>query len=392
MILLSELSRRRIRSINKLIRVGKNEVVMVIRVDKDKGYIDLSKRRVGPEDVTKTEDRFNKAKAVHSILRHLSTRLRVPLLSLHRRVGWPLYRKYGHAYDAFQLAVADPDAILRDLDMSPEERADLIHHISQKMTPQPLKIRADIQVTCFTYEGVEAIRSALLAAQGLSSEAIPIRVQLIAAPLYVMQTTTLDKAAGIAALVTAIDAAKAVIESKGGQLLVKMAPSVTTAQEERDLARMMEDMEGGGAGGDDEDEDEDGEGEEDNEEGMGSGDLPASGLMDFDAAALARASAAGSAASASASNAGARSGSNAGAGAGSSGSGSGAGGSGSGSSSSASSAAPTAGGELGYGTRGPPAGGGGKEDDIDGVEAAVAAVDFGKKKKKKAAVQAQEED
>lgn len=37
MILLSELSRRRIRSINKLIRVGKTEPVVVIRVDKDKG-------------------------------------------------------------------------------------------------------------------------------------------------------------------------------------------------------------------------------------------------------------------------------------------------------------------------------------------------------------------
>lgn len=37
MILLSELSRRRIRSINKLIRVGRNEVVVVLRVDKDKG-------------------------------------------------------------------------------------------------------------------------------------------------------------------------------------------------------------------------------------------------------------------------------------------------------------------------------------------------------------------
>ncbi|XP_020630627.1 eukaryotic translation initiation factor 2 subunit 1-like [Orbicella faveolata] len=36
MILLSELSRRRIRSINKLIRVGRNECVVVIRVDKDK--------------------------------------------------------------------------------------------------------------------------------------------------------------------------------------------------------------------------------------------------------------------------------------------------------------------------------------------------------------------
>ena len=37
MVLLSELSRRRIRSINKLIRVGRNECVVVIRVDKDKG-------------------------------------------------------------------------------------------------------------------------------------------------------------------------------------------------------------------------------------------------------------------------------------------------------------------------------------------------------------------
>ena len=36
MILLSELSRRRIRSMNKLIRVGKTEPVVVIRVDKDK--------------------------------------------------------------------------------------------------------------------------------------------------------------------------------------------------------------------------------------------------------------------------------------------------------------------------------------------------------------------
>lgn len=39
MILLSELSRRRIRSINKLIRVGRNECVAVIRVDKDKGLL-----------------------------------------------------------------------------------------------------------------------------------------------------------------------------------------------------------------------------------------------------------------------------------------------------------------------------------------------------------------
>ncbi len=42
MILLSELSRRRIRSIQKLIRVGRNEVVVVLRVDKEKGKVGRS--------------------------------------------------------------------------------------------------------------------------------------------------------------------------------------------------------------------------------------------------------------------------------------------------------------------------------------------------------------
>merc|ERR1712212_1334613 len=69
MILLSELSRRRIRSINKLIRVGRTEPVVVIRVDKDKGYIDLSKRRVSPEDIERCTEVFSKAKAVNCILK-----------------------------------------------------------------------------------------------------------------------------------------------------------------------------------------------------------------------------------------------------------------------------------------------------------------------------------
>ena len=51
MILLSELSRRRIRSVQKLIKVGRQEPVMVLRVDQEKGYIDLSKRRVSQEEL-----------------------------------------------------------------------------------------------------------------------------------------------------------------------------------------------------------------------------------------------------------------------------------------------------------------------------------------------------
>lgn len=88
MILLSELSRRRIRSINKLIRVGRTEVVVVLRVDQDKGYIDLSKRRVSPEDIQKCEEKYNKSKAVHSIIRHVSETCKVKQEDLYAQFGW----------------------------------------------------------------------------------------------------------------------------------------------------------------------------------------------------------------------------------------------------------------------------------------------------------------
>jgi translation initiation factor 2 subunit 1 len=70
------------------------------------GYIDLSKRRVDPEDVGKCEERFNKAKAVHSVLRQVADQHNKRLEELYQTIGWPLYRKYHHAYDAFKIAIS----------------------------------------------------------------------------------------------------------------------------------------------------------------------------------------------------------------------------------------------------------------------------------------------
>jgi translation initiation factor 2 subunit 1 len=137
MILLSELSRRRIRSINKLIRVGRTEVrappppvrprlgadgnadvcvfkvVVVLRVDAEKGYIDLSKRRVTQEDIQRVEEKYNKSKAVHGILRHVAEICKVRLEDLYKQFGWDLYKRFGHAYDAFRLVISNPDKVWR---------------------------------------------------------------------------------------------------------------------------------------------------------------------------------------------------------------------------------------------------------------------------------------
>mmetsp|Transcript_41 Transcript_41/g.87 ORF Transcript_41/g.87 Transcript_41/m.87 type:complete len:336 (-) Transcript_41:63-1070(-) len=243
MILLSELSRRRIRSIHKLIRVNRNEVVMVLRVDKEKGYIDLSKRRVSPEDVQACEERFNKAKAVHGVLRHVAERRKYYLEELYERIGWPLYKKYGHAFDAFKLAISEDKNAgdpFEDLDIPEDLKEELKTYILRRLAPQPIKIRSDIEVSCFSYDGIDAIREALFAGMALGTEQNPIKIKLIAPPIYVLSTTTLEKEVGIGLLNQAIEVIKEKITAKGGKIDVKMAPKAVSVKEETELQDMME--------------------------------------------------------------------------------------------------------------------------------------------------------
>jgi len=243
MILLSELSRRRIRSIHKLIRVNRNEVVMVLRVDEEKGYIDLSKRRVSPEDVRACEERFNKAKAVHGILRHLAERRKLYLEDLYEKIGWPLYKKYGHAFDAFKLAISEEKNTsdpIAELDIPQDLKDELMIYITRRLAPQPVKIRSDIEVSCFTYEGIDAIREALFAGMALGTDQSPVKIKLIAPPIYVLSTTTLEKEIGIGLLNQVIEVIKEKITAKGGKIDVKMAPKAVSVKEETELQEMME--------------------------------------------------------------------------------------------------------------------------------------------------------
>ncbi|EMD35239.1 hypothetical protein CERSUDRAFT_116050 [Gelatoporia subvermispora B] len=290
MILLSELSRRRIRSIQKLIRVGRNEVVVVLRVDKEKGYIDLSKRRVSPEDIAKCEERYMKSKTVASIMRHVASKLpsvssqdaptagdAVPaseapeskkssrprkdavddegaeeavvsgsneeerLEQLYDQIAWPVGRKYGHPYDAFKLALTEPDTVFSSLPnpIPPATLNVLMSTIARRLTPQPIKLRADIELTCYTPAGIDAIKKALRAGEKESSEAVPIKAKLVAPPLYVLSTNATDKYAAVDRLERAIESIQATIEDQGGSLIVKMKPKAVSETEEQDLAQLM---------------------------------------------------------------------------------------------------------------------------------------------------------
>jgi len=281
MILLSEISRRRIRSINKLVRVGKTEAVVVVRVDKEKGYIDLSKRRVTPEEYTQCEERFHKSKAVHGIVRYVANKLStdeapVKTKFLYKKFVWPLYAKYNHAYEAFKLSITEP-SVFNGFDISDHEKKVLQDTIVQKLKPQPHKVRADLELTCFDYEGIDAIKHAIHASQkyALSQVKIPegqeaeekafgvVTIKLVAPPLYVMVGTFDEKEKGLAMVNKCVEVLNEEITKKKGALSVKVAPRIVGAVDDQELRDLMEQLE---VENQEVDGDDDSDGYEDEEE------------------------------------------------------------------------------------------------------------------------------
>ena len=50
----------------------------------------------------------------------------------------------------------------------------LTNTIARRLTPQPIKLRADIELTCYTPAGIDAIKKALRSGEKQSNEAVPI--------------------------------------------------------------------------------------------------------------------------------------------------------------------------------------------------------------------------
>ena len=112
-------------------------------------------------------------------------------------------------------------SLLNSLDLDENTKAVLVENIQRKLTQQAVKIRADFECSCFTYEGIDAVKEALRAGMHIAqitlclktlissrscsgiaagNPEIPIRINLIAPPVYVMTCSTPDKADGLAVL------------------------------------------------------------------------------------------------------------------------------------------------------------------------------------------------
>ena len=226
MLFSGEITLKRVNFINRLLSVGKEEVLRVLRVDTQKGFIDLSKKQVKADEIDECKKKFGKSKAVEGIVKLLAVHTKKSMEYLYKNLIWPLYKTHDHAYDALKSVLNGDDKIFEGLKITDDIKEELIKILKVRLVPQPVKIRSDFKLTCYTFEGIDAIKESLLNGEKKGTEAIPIKFRVIGSPLYECSISTINKKEGIEVMNAALQEVKKSIEAKGGNFLLETNPEV----------------------------------------------------------------------------------------------------------------------------------------------------------------------
>jgi len=118
----------------------------------------------------------------------------------------------------------------------------LLATLRRKLTVNPFKIRVDFSLTCTNYDGVEAIREALLTAKHEVNDGVwNLEFKMIAPPHYKCEVVTLNRIEGEAKLKEALAVIKRVIKANGGAFRQNSAPQVIGSNSnESDVTELME--------------------------------------------------------------------------------------------------------------------------------------------------------
>ena len=242
-------------------KMRKQEVCYVIRVDKERGFIDLSKKQIQTDQAKEVEEKFEKGKKVQNLLYPLCDVLKMDMEKLYELIVWPLQSETRHAFDALQEAIFDFEGVIGPLNLPANVKEKFKDELLKKFTPQAVKIKATFEIGCQSKRAIEDIKEALKKGEEDSTEDMEIKVNLISSPEYIIQTNTINKDKGIKAIQNSLKKIKEAIEAREGSLKVKMEPGVV-GDKEKALQQLIQDKK------------EEGDNqEEDNDEGMGNVEL-----------------------------------------------------------------------------------------------------------------------
>jgi translation initiation factor 2 subunit 1 len=188
----SEVSSGWVRNIRNFVREGQKFVLKVLRVDAEKGHVDLSLRRVTKRERKEKVLLWKKERKADSLLRSASEELKISSQEIYEKVGILLEKDFGGIYEGLEKTAREGAEILLKLGI-PENVAIVIEKIAKEKIKVPMvKVKGTLSLQCPRPNGVNLIRDSLLDAQKIESKGAKIRAYIVAPPKYRIVISAVD--------------------------------------------------------------------------------------------------------------------------------------------------------------------------------------------------------
>ncbi len=186
---ISEISRGRVRRIRDYVKENQKMVLKVIRVNVEKGQINLSLRRVTRRERIEKNKSWKQNRKAKALLKEVAEKVGLPTQEVYQKAGALLEEEYG-LYEGFEKVVKEGIEFLTKLGI-PEDLAKVIAQVAEeRIKVKRVKVRGVIEVRCMKPNGVKCIQDAFISA-GKSHRAKDAKIEfyVIAAPRYSVEVS-----------------------------------------------------------------------------------------------------------------------------------------------------------------------------------------------------------
>ena len=160
MIHISEVSPGRIRNIRDFVKEGKKVVCKVLRINKEKGYIDLSLRRVNESEKRRKIDDVKKEQNAEKIIEIAAEKLGIKKEQLYREVLEKVSKDYASLHAFFE-GVSKDEIKLESLQIDKNHVKILDETIRQRIKPGEVEIDGKLKITTYAPNGIDMIKESL---------------------------------------------------------------------------------------------------------------------------------------------------------------------------------------------------------------------------------------
>jgi translation initiation factor 2 subunit 1 len=184
---ISEISSSWIRNIRDFVREGQKVVLKVLRMDAEKGHIDLSLRRVTKRERIEKIMSWKRERKAETLLRSVAEKSGLSIDEVHEKAGALMEKEFG-LYEAFEKAVKEGKEALTKIGV-PEDLATIITEIAEERMRMPMvKVKGVVELRCMKPQGVQIIKEAFLDAKKTEkTRDARFRFYVIAAPRYCIE-------------------------------------------------------------------------------------------------------------------------------------------------------------------------------------------------------------